>query len=241
MYTITILEINHYSDRLFSFKTSRPQSFRFKNGEFVMIGFNKLKNNIYRAYSIVSTNYEDHLEFLSIKVEGGLFTSGLKLLKPGDSLSLKPKSTGSLVIDYLTPKNNLLLFSTGTGIAPFISIVNDPFTYERFKKVYLFHTVRSKNELCYKNRLSMLEKNLPFKYVESVTREDYYRKGRFWNFINEYLPNYYNFNKEEMSVMVCGSPKLNKECRTLLLEKQWVEGNTGEMGDFLLERAFVDK
>lgn len=204
-----------------------------------MIGFNKLNSNIYRAYSIVSTNYEDHLEFLSIKVEGGPFTSGLKLLKQGDSLSLKPKSTGSLVIDYLIPKDNLILLSTGTGIAPFMSIVNDPFTYERFKNVYLFHTVRNKNELCYKTRLNMLEKNLPFNYVESVTKEDYFRKGRFWNFINEYLPN--SFNKKDMSIMVCGSPELNKECRSLFLQNQWVEGNTGEMGDFLLERAFVDK
>lgn len=236
---VSLLEINHYSDRLFSFKTSRPKSFRFKNGEFVMIGFDNAEGKIYRAYSIVSPNYEDYLEFLSIKVENGPFTSKLKLLKAGDLLTLKPKTTGSLVIDYLLPKDNLVLLCTGTGIAPFMSIVRDPYTYEKFKNVYLFHTVRNKNELCFKNELNMLMGDLPFVYVESVTREKYHRNGRFWQFIREYIPN--NLDKNKLAIMVCGSPSLNKECRSLLSSDQWIEGNTGEMGDFLLERAFVDK
>lgn len=239
METLKIFEIHHYSNRLFSFKTSRPKSFKFKNGEFAMLGIEHDMNSIYRAYSMVSTNFDDHLEFLSIKAENGEFTSALKNFKPGDTLIIKPKTTGSLVVDYLYPKENLILLCTGTGIAPFMSVVFDPFTYERFKNVYLFHTVRSKKELCYKNRLDALSQNMPLKYVDSVSQEKYIRRGRFWNFLNDYFPN--DLNPKNDAIMICGSPELNKKCRTKFHNEGWHEGNTGDMGDFLLERAFVDK
>ena len=237
-YKEKVLEVQHYSDRLFSFKTTRDRSFRFKNGEFAMIGLYVEPRPIFRAYSVVSTNYEDHLEFLSIKVPDGPLTSRLQHIQPGDEILLKAKCTGSLVIDYLKPTENLVMLSTGTGIAPFMSIARDYETYERFKNIYLFHTVREKAELSYRPELAMLEGDFNFKYIESVTREDYPRKGRFWEHIEEFLPGGLTLGRD--SVMVCGSPDLNKQCREQFRQSGWVEGNTGEAGDFMLERAFVD-
>jgi len=232
-----ITEIIHHSDRLFSFKTTRDKSFKFKNGEFVMIGLETENKPLMRAYSIVSTCYEDHLEFLSIKVKHGPLTSKLQKLSVGDAILVKPKTTGSLVVDYLKPKKNLVLLSTGTGVAPFISIVKDHETYERFDNVFLFHTVRHANELAYKKRLNELSKDRNMTYIASVTKEEHEREGRFWNWIEDYLPT--GFNLERDSVMVCGSPELNKECRIMFSGLGWKEGNTGEMGDFMLERAFA--
>ena len=233
----TVLEVTHYTDRLFKFKTTRDKSFKFKNGEFAMIGLETETKPLLRAYSITSTCYEDHLEFLSIKVPDGPLTSRLQNILEGDTILIKPKTTGSLVIDYLKPKKNLVLLATGTGIAPFISIVNDYETYERFENVLLFHTVRDKNELAYLKELTELSQNMNLKYIESVTNGNYVREGRFWDWIEESLPN--NFSMERDSIMVCGSPELNKECRTMFSELGWQEGNTGEMGDFMLERAFA--
>lgn len=238
MYTEKVLEVQHYSDRLFSFKTTRNRSFRFKNGEFAMIGLDASPRPIFRAYSIVSTNYDEHLEFLSIKVEDGPLTSKLKNIVPGDEILIKPKCTGSLVIDYLKPTENLVMLSTGTGIAPFMSIARDYLTYEQYKNVYLFHTVREKKELSYRPELALIEGDLPFRYIESVTREEYPRKGRFWEHIEEFLPGGLTLGRD--SVMVCGSPDLNKQCRDQFTQSGWVEGNTGETGDFMLERAFAD-
>ena len=238
MYTEKVLEVQHYSNRLFSFKTTRNRSFRFKNGEFAMIGLDASPRPIFRAYSIVSTNYDEHLEFLSIKVEDGPLTSKLKNIVPGDEILIKPKCTGSLVIDYLKPTENLVMLSTGTGIAPFMSIVRDYLTYEQYKNVYLFHTVREKKELSYRPELALIEGDLPFRYIESVTREEYPRKGRFWEYIEEFLPGGLTLGRD--SVMVCGSPDLNKQCREQFIQSGWVEGNTGETGDFMLERAFAD-
>ena len=245
MLTETVTEIKHYSDRLFSFKTTRDKTFRFKNGEFAMIGLDvdtkvkgsPLPKKIMRAYSIVSTNYDDYLEFLSIKVPDGPLTSKLQHLQVGDEIIVNPKVTGSLVCDYLYPKQNLVMLATGTGIAPFMSIVNDPETYDRFKKVYLYHTVRNINELTYIKSLDDLEAVMRFKYVPTVTREDYVRTGRFWQYIEDDLPG--GFIKERDAIMVCGSPEMNKECRTMFKTLDWSEGNTGEMGDFMLERAFA--
>ena len=234
-----VIEIKHYSDRLFSFKTTRDKSFRFKNGEFCMIGLDVEPKKIMRAYSIVSTNYDDHLEFLSIKVPDGPLTSKLQHLQIGDEVLINPKSTGSLVVDYLYPKDNLVLLATGTGIAPFMSIIKDPDTYDRFGFVYLFHTVRNVNELTYIESLNTIEEALPFTYIPTVTREEYTRTGRFWQYVEDYLTN--GFLKERDGIMVCGSPEMNKQCRTMFKTLNWSEGNTGEMGDFMLERAFVDK
>jgi ferredoxin--NADP+ reductase len=233
-----VIEVKHYSDRLFSFKTTRDKTFRFKNGEFAMIGLDIEPKKIMRAYSIVSTNYDDYLEFLSIKVENGPLTSKLKDLKIGDEVLVNSKCTGSLVVDYLLPKKNLIMLATGTGVAPFVSIAKDPDTYDRFENVYLFHTVREVAEITYKSEFTEIEKYMPLTYIPSVTREQYFRQGRFWNHIEPVLGR--NFNKTHDSIMVCGSPSLNKECRETFKHQEWEEGNTGEMGDFMLERAFVD-
>jgi len=233
-----VIEVKHYSDRLFSFKTTRDKTFRFKNGEFAMIGLDLQPKKIMRAYSIVSTNYDDYLEFLSIKVENGPLTSKLQNIQIGDEVLVNPKCTGSLVVDYLIPKKNLIMLATGTGIAPFVSIAKDPATYDRFENVYLFHTVRKVNEITYKSEFTEIEKYMNFTYIPSVTREQYFRQGRFWNHIEPVLGR--NFDKDIDAIMVCGSPSLNKECRETFKYKKWEEGNTGEMGDFMLERAFVD-
>ena len=195
-----VLEIKHHSDRLFSFKTTRDKSFRFKNGEFCMIGLQGEKRPLLRAYSIVSTNYDDHLEFLSIKVPNGPLTSRLQNIQIGDEILVNPKVTGSLVVDYLTPKENLVMLATGTGIAPFVSIANDPETYNRFKRVYLFHTVRTVNEITYEKQLNSIAEDMPIVYIPTVTREEYKREGRFWSYIEHFLPN--GFLKERDGVMV---------------------------------------
>lgn len=238
MFIEKVTEVKHYSDRLFSFKTTRDKAFRFKNGEFAMIGLDVEPKPIYRAYSVVSTNYDDYIEFLSIKVEDGPLTSKLQNIQIGDEILIKPKCTGSLVIDYLKPTKNLVMLSTGTGIAPFMSITKDFETYEKYDNVFLFHTVRAKVELAYRPELSLLEGDLPFRYIDSVTREDYPRVGRFWDHIEEFLPGGLTLGRD--SVMVCGSTDLNKQCRAEFTEQGWVEGNVGEAGDFMLERAFVD-
>lgn len=231
-----VLEVKHYSDRLFSFKTTRDRSFRFKNGEFVMIGLQVSDKKIFRAYSIVSTCYDDFLEFLSIKVEDGPLTTHLKNIQVGDEIFVKAKATGSLVIDYMTQKQNLVMLATGTGIAPFVSIAQDFETYDKFKNVYLFHTVRHTNELAYKQQLNKLEFD-NFRYIESVTREKYVRPGRFWNYIPDILEG--GLKKDRDAVMVCGSPEMNKDCREMFSNQGWQEGNHGENGDFMLERAFA--
>jgi ferredoxin--NADP+ reductase len=232
-----VIEVTHYSDRLFSFKTTRSNTFRFKNGEFAMIGLDVEPRPILRAYSIVSTNYEDYLEFLSIKVPDGPLTSRLQHLKVGDEVIVNPKTTGSLCIDYVHAKPNLIMLSTGTGLAPFMSIVNDIETYNKFKNVYLFHTVRTKNELAYNSRLAILQNMFKFRYISTVTREDFDRPGRFWDYIEPTLER--TFRKDLDVVMACGSPEMNKECREYFSELDWQEGNTGENGDFMLERAFA--
>lgn len=236
----TVIEVEHYTDRLFRFKTTRSASFKFNAGEFAMIGIHNpvLGKDIFRAYSIVSTPYDDFLEFLSIKVPNGPLTSELQKLQVGDTLKVKPKVTGSLVIDYATPKKNLVMLCTGTGIAPFMSIIRDYRSYERFERLFLFRTVRYPGELAFQDELVSLHDDYNFTYVESVSRGNYPRIGRFWKYIPRYLGG--DLDKTRDAVMVCGSPELNKYCRILLGAMDWHEGNTGEMGDFLLERAFAD-
>lgn len=246
MNTETVTEVKHYTDRLFSFKTTRSRSFKFSAGEFAMIGLHSQKydRDIYRAYSVCSTPYDDHLEFYSIKVQDGPLTSQLQHIKEGDEILIKPKCTGSLLIDYATPKQNLVMLATGTGVAPFMSIVRDFQTYERFPNVYLFRTVRESAELAYQQELVELSEQMPFTYVDTVSQTDHYdpnaheRPGRFWDYIPDYLES--GLQRDRDAVMVCGSPDLNRHCRTLFSEQGWLEGNKGEMGDFLLERAFVD-
>lgn len=241
MNTETVTWVHHWTDKTFSFKTTRSQTFRFINGEFAMIGLPSEEEGgrpILRAYSIASANYEDHLEFLSIKVPDGPLTSRLQHLKVGDEVLVMPKCTGTLTIDNLTVAENLYLLSTGTGLAPFMSIIRDPATYDKFKNVILVHTTRTHAEHTYTDTIKELTETFPLTYYDTCTQEPYEREGRFW----EHIYNFTNdgFNKDTDRIMVCGGPDMNYQCRDFFEDTGFIEGNLGEAGDFVLERAFVD-
>lgn len=249
-----VLSVHHWTDRLFTFKTTRDQSLRFSNGHFTMIGLRVNDKPLLRAYSIVSANYEDHLEFLSIKVPEGPLTSRLQHIKVGDSIIVGRKPTGTLLIDYLTPAKRLFLLSTGTGLAPFMSIVRDPATYEKFEQIILVHGVRQKDELAYHD---LLVEHLPaheflgnlvtsqLRYYPTVTREAYRNMGRVTDLIQtgkmledlELPP----LNAAEDRVMICGSPGMLRDLKHLLEGQGFSEGNTSQPGDFVIERAFAEQ
>ena len=251
----TVLSVHHWTDRLFSFKTTRDETLRFSNGHFTMIGL-RLEGGkpLLRAYSIVSANYEDHLEFLSIKVQDGPLTSRLQHIQVGDKIVVGKKPTGTLLIDYLLPGKSLYLFGTGTGVAPFLSIVRDPETYERFEKVILVHGVREVAELAYHDYLSQ---ELPaheflgemvsaqMLYYPTVTREPFRTQGRIPKLIESGkmqadlgLP---TFDPAHDRAMLCGSPAMLRELKELLEARGFIEGNTTKPGDFVVERAFVEQ
>jgi len=251
----TVLSVHHWTDRLFSFKTTRDETLRFSNGHFTMIGL-RLEGGkpLLRAYSIVSANYEDHLEFLSIKVHDGPLTSRLQHIQVGDKIVVGKKPTGTLLIDYLLPGKNLYLFGTGTGVAPFLSIVRDPETYERFEKVVLVHGVRQVAELAYQDYLSH---ELPaheflgemvsaqMLYYPTVTREPFRTQGRIPELIESGkmqadlgLP---PFDPAHDRAMLCGSPAMLRQLKELLEARGFMEGNTTKPGDFVVERAFVEQ
>jgi ferredoxin/flavodoxin---NADP+ reductase len=251
----TVLSVHHWTDRLFSFTTTRDTSLRFSNGHFTMIGL--LQENgkpLLRAYSIVSANYEEHLEFLSIKVQDGPLTSRLQHIKVGDKIVVGRKPTGTLLIDYLLPGKNLYLLGSGTGIAPFLSIVRDPETYEHYEKVILVHGVREVSELAYHDYLTtelpaheflgemVTDKML---YYPTVTREAYKNQGRITTLMETNklpadlgLP---NLDPTRDRIMICGSPGLNKDMRAILEAKGFKEGSTTTPGDYVVERAFVEQ
>jgi ferredoxin/flavodoxin---NADP+ reductase len=250
----TVLSVHHWTDKLFTFKTTRDQSLRFSNGHFTMIGLRVNGKPLLRAYSIVSANYEEHLEFLSIKVPDGPLTSRLQHMKLGDKIIVGRKPTGTLLIDCLLPGKRLYLLSTGTGLAPFMSIVRDPETYERFEQVILVHGVRQKDELAYHD---LLAEHLPaheflgdlvtsqLRYYPTVTRESYRNMGRVTDLIQTgkifadlQLP---ALNGEEDRVMICGSPGMLKDLKHMLEGIGFPEGNTSKPGAFVIERAFAEQ
>ncbi|MCB8748676.1 ferredoxin--NADP reductase [Rhodoferax sp. U2-2l] len=251
----TVLSVHHWTDRLFSFTTTRDQALRFSNGHFTMIGL-RLEGGkpLLRAYSIVSPNYEDHLEFLSIKVQDGPLTSKLQHIKVGDQIVVGKKPTGTLLIDYLLPGKNLYLFGTGTGLAPFLSVVRDPETYEKFEKVILVHGVREVAELAYHDYLTQELPDHEFLgdmvteqmlYYPTVTREPFKNQGRITTLLENGklqkdlgLP---KFDPEYDRAMLCGSPALLKDMKHLLESRGFLEGNTTKPGDFVVERAFVEQ
>ena len=249
-----ILSVHHWTDRLFSFTTTRDTALRFSNGHFTMIGLPVNGKPLLRAYSIVSANYEEHLEFLSIKVPDGPLTSRLQHIQVGDTLIVGRKPTGTLLIDYLLPGKNLYLLGTGTGLAPYLSIVRDPETYERFDKVIVVHGVRQVNELAY---MDYLRQDLPqhellgemvssqLLYYPTVTREPFEHQGRITDLIASGkifsdlgLP---PLDPARDRVMLCGSPQMLKDTKALLEERGFKEGNTTTPGDFVVERAFVEQ
>jgi ferredoxin--NADP+ reductase len=249
-----VLSVHHWTDRLFTFTTTRDPALRFSNGHFTMIGLKVNNKPLVRAYSIVSANYEDHLEFLSIKVPDGPLTSRLQHIQVGDSIVVGRKPTGTLVIDYLVPGKRLYLLSTGTGLAPFMSIVRDPETYEKFEQVILVHGVRQVDELAYHD---LLVEHLPnheflgelvtskLRYYPTVTREAYRNMGRVTELIESGklftdlgVP---AFDPAHDRVMICGSPAMLRDLKHLLEARGFKEGNTSTPGDFVVERAFAEK
>ncbi len=249
-----VLSVHHWTDRLFSFKTTRDSSLRFSNGHFTMIGLMVDGKPLLRAYSIVSANYEEELEFLSIKVPDGPLTSRLQHIQVGDQIIVGKKPTGTLLIDYLLPAKRLYLFSTGTGLAPFMCVIRDPETYEKFDEVVLVHGVRQVNELAYGE---YIENELPqheflgemigeqLKYYPLVTREDFKNRGRITDVIANGqmakdlgLP---ALNPETDRAMICGSPGMLRDLKVMLEERGFKEGNTTKPGDFVIERAFAEQ
>lgn len=249
-----VLSVHHWTDRLFTFTTTRDPSLRFSNGHFTMIGLRLNGKPLLRAYSIASPNYEEHLEFLSIKVEEGPLTSHLQHIQVGDTIIVGKKPTGTLLIDYLTPAKRLYLLSTGTGLAPFLSIIRDPETYEKFETVVVVHGVRQVDELAYHD---LIVDHLPqheflgdmigqqLRYYPTVTRETYRNMGRVTALIESgklftdlALP---PLNPAQDRVMLCGSPGMLNDLKRMLEARGFVEGNTSTPGDFVIERAFVEK
>jgi ferredoxin--NADP+ reductase len=253
--TEKVLSVHHWNDTLFSFKTTRDPGLRFENGQFVMIGLTVNNRPLVRAYSIASANYEEHLEFLSIKVQDGPLTSRLQHLQPGDDLLVSQKPVGTLVLHDLKPARHCYMFSTGTGLAPFMSLIRDPELYERFEKVVLIHGTRVVSELAYEDFITreLLENEFigeaakeKLIYYPTVTREPFRNQGRLTDLVESGklftdigLP---PLNPEIDRGMICGSPAMLADTRKLLDDRGFiVSPSIGEPGDYVFERAFVDK
>jgi ferredoxin--NADP+ reductase len=249
----TVTSVHHWNDTLFSFKTSRDPSFRFKNGHFVMIGLETEGKPLMRAYSIASANYEEELEFLSIKVQDGPLTSRLQKIKVGDEILISRKPTGTLILDNLLPGKNLWLIATGTGLAPFMSIIKDPDVYEAFDKVIITHGVRYVTELAYQHEIEALPQNEFFGemvegkllYYPTVTREPFRHTGRLTHAmesgkITQDL-GLSELNVENDRFMICGSPSMLKDTCAILNSMGFKEARGGDMGHYVVERAFVEQ
>ncbi|WP_332671779.1 ferredoxin--NADP reductase [Aromatoleum sp.] len=253
--TERVLSVHHWNDTLFSFRTTRDRALRFTNGQFVMIGLDVEGRPLTRAYSIASPNYEEHLEFFSIKVPNGPLTSRLQHLKEGDPIVVSKKPTGTLVLHDLKPGKRLYMLATGTGLAPFLSLMQAPETYERFEHVVLIHGVRTVSELAYRDFITeQLAENEFFGddvrnkliYYPTVTREPFVNRGRLTDLIESGklfddigLP---PLDPEHDRAMLCGSPAMLKDTCTLLDSRGFkVSRHIGEPGDYVIERAFVEK
>jgi ferredoxin--NADP+ reductase len=250
-----VLWVRHWNDRLFSFAVERPSSFRFRSGEFVMIGLPGDTKPIMRAYSIASPHYAEELEFLSIKVEDGPLTSKLQLIQPGDEVYLGKKPTGTLVTDALTGGKRLFFFSTGTGLAPFLSLARDPDVYSMFDQVILVHSVRQVSDLAYHDELASRladdplvsdEAQAQFHYIPTVTREAFRNTGRINDLIEsaalfgEPVQGPKKLDPETDRIMMCGSMAMIRDFAAMLEGMGFVEGSNAAPGQYVIERAFVD-
>lgn len=252
MALLPVSNIRHWTDRTFSFSAERPAGFRFRSGEFAMIGLMIEGKPLLRAYSIASPSWAEHLEFYSIKVDDGPLTSRLQSIQEGDQIVMRPKPVGTLVHDALLPAKRLFLFSTGTGIAPFASVIRDPDTYERFEEVVLTQTCRDVSELDYGHALmkEVREDELlrevvgdKLRFLATTTRQpselmgrmtDWIRDGRFAEATGAPL------NPETDRVMICGSMAMLQDHKALCEAAGMLEGSNSEPGHFVIEKAFVD-
>lgn len=250
----TVLSVKHWNDSLFSFTTTRSRGLRFKNGHFVMVGLEVESKPLLRAYSVASPNYEEHLEFFSIKVPNGPLTSRLQHLKIGDQVLVGNKPVGTLVVSNVKPGKRLYLLSTGTGLATFLSIIRDPETYERFEHVIVTHGVRYVNDLAYSD---YIRRELPqhefigeqvakqLKYYPTVTREPFDNQGRLTALLDSGklcsdigLP---PLDPEHDRALVCGGPSMLDDIVKLLEGRGFKEGSSHEPAHYTIERAFVEK
>ncbi|AHI24433.1 ferredoxin--NADP reductase [Komagataeibacter swingsii] len=250
----TVLSVHHWTDRLFSFTTTRDPALRFENGQFTMIGIEVEGKPLLRAYSIASANYEDHLEFLSIAVPDGPLTSRLRHVKVGDKVLIGRKPVGTLLLDNLRPGRNLYFLSTGTGLAPFMSLIKDPECYERYDHVILSHTVRISGELAYSNHIrhelpehEFLGEDVKGKllYYPAVTREEFavtdritklIETGKIFRDLN--IP---ELDPEHDRVMICGSPEMLADTEKMLQDRGFDEGNNSNPGAYVVEKAFAER
>jgi ferredoxin/flavodoxin---NADP+ reductase len=249
----TVLSVRHWNEHLFSFTITRPDSFRFRSGEFVMIGLPAEKKPLLRAYSIASPSYAEELDFLSIKVENGPLTSRLQLIEPGDQIYMGRKPTGTLVADALLPGRRLFLLSTGTGLAPFLSVIRDPDIYDLYEQVVVVHSVRRVSDLAFREEL---EGKLPgdplvedqaaaqLHYVPTVTREPFHRSARIGALAEDGslfagIPGPARFDPEGDRLMLCGSMAMIKESAASLDALGFEEGSNAKPGHYVIERAFV--
>jgi ferredoxin/flavodoxin---NADP+ reductase len=253
--TERVLTVHHWNNTVFSFTTTRDQALRFENGHFIMLGLQIDGKPLMRAYSIASANHEEHLEFLSIKVSDGPLTSRLQNIKPGDEVLVSRKPTGTLLLHDLKPGKRLYLLSSGTGLAPFMSIIKDPQTYERFEKVILVHGVRYRSELAYRDYIEWELTHHEYLgeqirnqliYFPTVTRERFRYQGR----ITDLIENGRLFSDTCMPplspatdrIMICGSPAMLADLSVLLDGRGFeISPHVGEAGDYVIERAFVSR
>lgn len=254
LFDAKVLAVHHWTDRLFSFTTTRDPGFRYQSGQFTMIGLPVDGRPLLRAYSMVSPHYEDTLEFLSIKVQDGPLTSRLQHVQPGDTILVGRKASGTLLLQNLLPGGVLWLLSTGTGLAPFMSVIRDPEVYERFDKVVLVHGCRQVGELAYDQLITQqLPRNEFFGeqvgkqliYYPTVTRESFRHQGRIPTLLETgklcHDIGLRHLDAARDRFMLCGSPGMLKDTRTLLDKLGLSEGNMSHPGHYVIERAFVDK
>lgn len=252
VFSLGVVAVEHYTDRLFRFRVTRPASFRFRSGEFVMISLPSHGKPVWRAYSIASPSWDDEIEFFSIKVPGGPLTEHLQKINVGDKIWMRQKSTGTLVMDAVKPGKRLFLLSTGTGIAPFASIVRDPETYEKFDQVILTHTCREIAELKYGYDLVELaredilvgeEATRGLTHYATTTQEKSDRMGRITHKIEDeglfgdlsIAP----LDPETDRVMICGSMDMIRDLKDILEQRGFAEGSNSRPDTYVIERAFV--